>query len=163
MTRAFYDNVLKFLLRDPILSLSNPDHNPTHHDFMIHCNIILCSMPVSTKLISSFRFSNYNFVWNSILTHACYISHHLTLLYIITKLIYDERYKLSSFTLCIFSIVFSLSLNQCSKLVQKLVNSFIFPGEIKECLVFLTLYFCILKQNCYHRKSGEYRTVQINT
>ena len=56
-----------------ILSLLNPAHAPTSHFLMIRLNIILPSMPGSTKRPLSFRFPHQNSVYASPLPHMCYM------------------------------------------------------------------------------------------
>jgi len=61
--------------RPPVLILSqiNPDHAPPSHFLKIHLNIILLSMPGSSKWSLSLRFPHENPVYTFPLPHMCYI------------------------------------------------------------------------------------------
>jgi len=60
----------------PYLSYPEPArsvHNPTSHFLMIHLNIILLSMPGSSKWSLDLRFPHQTPLWTSNLPHTCYM------------------------------------------------------------------------------------------
>jgi len=56
-----------------ILSHSDPIYAPTFHFLKTHLNIILPSMPGSSKWFLFFRFPHQNPVYTSLLPHTCYM------------------------------------------------------------------------------------------
>ena len=61
----------------PILSQLDPIHTPTSHFLRIHLNIILPSMPRSSKWSLSHRNPHQNAVYASLLPHSCYMTRPL--------------------------------------------------------------------------------------
>ena len=82
-----------------------PDHSspcPPSHFLKIHLNIILPSMPGSSRWSLSLRFPHQNPVYTSPLPHMCYMLRHLILLNLITQKIFGEEYRSLSSSLCSF-------------------------------------------------------------
>jgi hypothetical protein len=57
----------------PTLSQMNPIHIVLPYFYIIHCNIVLPSIPRSSKYLFPSGFSEPNFLWISNLSHECYI------------------------------------------------------------------------------------------
>ena len=68
-------HIHKFPPPVPILNRIDSAHPPTSHFLKIHCNIILPSMPGSSKWSLSLRFPHQNPVRTSSLPNMCYIPH----------------------------------------------------------------------------------------
>ena len=81
----------------PVLSQINPLHTLQSNLFKIHFNIILLSMPKSSKWYLSFRFPHQNPVCISLL--PC--TQHMPS-YMITPIMFGGEYKLWNFSLCNF-------------------------------------------------------------
>jgi hypothetical protein len=67
--------IYKFLLPIPILNQSDPVYTPTFHFLKIQLNIILPSMPGSSKWSLSLRFLYQNLVYTNPLPHTRYMPH----------------------------------------------------------------------------------------
>jgi len=83
----------KCLPPDHILSQINPVHTPISHFLKIHLNIILLSMPGSSKWSLSFRFLHLKPVCTSSLPYTCWSHPYLILLHFITQIVLDEEYR----------------------------------------------------------------------
>ena len=59
----------------PVLSQSNTVHGSPTHFLKIHFNIILLSMPSSSKWFLSIRFPHQNLVCMSLVLHTCHVLH----------------------------------------------------------------------------------------
>ena len=75
---------------------------PPSHFLNIHFNIILPSMPGSSKWSLSLRFPHQNPVHIFPLPHTCYMPHSSHLLDLITRIICGEQYRSLSSSLCSF-------------------------------------------------------------
>jgi len=69
----------------PILTQLDPVHTPTSHFLTIHLNIILPSMPGSSKWSPSLRFPHQKPVYTSPLPHTCYMPHPSHVEYLCNK------------------------------------------------------------------------------
>jgi len=114
----------------PILSQTNPVHDPSSHFLNIRLNIILPSTPRSPKLPSFLQISPPIFVHTSSVSHTCHMSHPSHYSCLITRIIFGEQYSLGSYSLCILfqssvtlsileaniflCTLFSNTLHQCS-------------------------------------------------
>ena len=81
------------------------DHStpcPPSHFLKIHLNIIVPSMPGSSRWSLSLRFRHQNPVYTSPLPHTCYVLRHIILLDLITQKIFGEEYRSLSSSLCSF-------------------------------------------------------------
>jgi hypothetical protein len=74
---------------------------PPSYFLQIHLNIILLSVPVSSKWSLSLRFPHQKPVWTSSLIRATYRA-HLILLYLITRIMFGEEYRSLSSSICSF-------------------------------------------------------------
>jgi len=86
----------------PVLSQINPLHTLQSNLFKIHFNIILPSMPKSSKWYLSFRFPHQNPVCISLLPSTQHMPCYFILLYMITPIMLGGEYKLWNFSLCNF-------------------------------------------------------------
>jgi len=86
----------------PILSQINPLPTLQSNLFKIHFNIILPSMPKSSKWYLSFRFPHQNPVCISLLPSTQHMSCYFIHLYTITRIMLGGEYKLWNFPLCNF-------------------------------------------------------------
>jgi len=77
----------------PVPIMKHLDPVPTSHCLKIHLNIILPSMPGSSKRSVSLRFPHQNPVYASLLSHTFYMPHPLILLDFITRKIVGEEYR----------------------------------------------------------------------
>ena len=109
-TRRFitaYYRVYKCSSPVHILSKINPVHALTPHFLMIHLNIILPSMPESSKQSLSLRFLHQNPVRTSPLPHTCYMPCPFPSSDLINWIIFGEEYRSASSPL--HSQTFSIS------------------------------------------------------
>ena len=80
-----------------ILSQHDPAHTPTSHLLKIHLNIILPSVPGSSKHPLFLRFTHQNPVYSSTLPNNRYVSTHLICLDFMTQGIFGEQYRSLTF------------------------------------------------------------------
>jgi hypothetical protein len=76
---------------------------PSSYFFKIHNNIILPSMPRSSKCLLSFRFPHHNHVRIPLHPHAYYMPAPTNPHRSIALFMFNDAYKWRSSTLCIFS------------------------------------------------------------
>ena len=86
----------------PILSQINPVHTPISHFLKIHLNIILPSMPGSSKWSFPFRFPHQTLYAPLLSSTPATCPAHLVLLNLITQTIFGEQYRILSSSLCSF-------------------------------------------------------------
>ena len=132
---------------------------PPSHFLKIHFNIILPSMPGSSKWSLSHRFTHKNPVYTS-LPHTCYIPCPFILLNLIPRIKFGEEYRSLSSSLCTFlhspitlfllgpnillNTIFSntLSLRSSLNMSDQVSHPYKTTGKII-VLCILTLYFWI--------------------
>jgi hypothetical protein len=77
----------------PVLSQINSAHAPTPHFLKSHLNIILPSLPGSSKWSLFFTFPHQNPVYASPLPHTCYMPRPSHFLDLNTWIIFGEEYR----------------------------------------------------------------------
>ena len=112
----------------PILSHINSVHNPTSHILKINLNIILSSIPGSSKCSLSLRFPQQNPMYISTLPHTCYMPHAPHLSRFDHLNIQSEEHR-------------SLSSSLCSFLHSPVTLSFLGPTILLTTLLSNTLSF----------------------
>ena len=119
----------------PVLNQLDPVHAPTSHLLNIHLNIILPSMPVSSKWSISLRFPHQNPVYASPLSHMCYKPIHFILFDLIARIILGEDYG-------------SLSSSLCSFLLSPVTSSFLGPNILLNTLFSNIFSLCSSLSQC---------------
>ena len=99
--RIFWNPKVHYLLHNcPLSCQIDPDHALKSSFLKIHFNIILPSTPRSFKCSLSVRFPNQNSVYTSPLPIRATYPADLILLDLITRIIFDEKYRSLSSLLC---------------------------------------------------------------
>ena len=127
----------------PILSQLHPVSTPSHI-LKIHLNIMLPSMPRSSKWSFSPRFPHQNPVYTSALPIRATCPAHLIILKFITRKIWGEQYR-------------SLSSSLCSFLYSPVTSS-LFNPNIFLCTVISNTLSLGSSLNMRHQVSHPYKT-----